>query len=289
MGFFSSLCSFVDGFVSSCVGAVCSVVSGVAGAIGAGIAAISSGLAALAAPVLATLGGLGPLVGIVMGVLSALNAIAQMLGVSKKDQEELGADAMMHPEIRPQDYDSVSDYLDALEAAKTPEDEMKRSRMSPDEKIRARFVGAGIQYAGIKEKLDLDVSMDTFADMARCGLTAGEQLDTLRQMKAAGMSPDSFQAAIHGDAAAVRELTAILPDWDDRMALYDQTCDFQYEHARDNIQKLIPKDTVTVDNVRFITQEACDYINQTTEAGRREADAMSLGAQGPQANASQER
>ena len=289
MGFFSSFCDFVGGCFSSCVSLACSVVSGVAGAIGAGIAAISSGLAALAAPVLATLGGLGPLVGIVMGVLSALNAIAQMLGVSKKDQEELGADALMHPEIRRQDFDSVSDYLDALEAAKTPEDEMERSRMSPEKRIMARFIGAGIQYAGIKEKLDLDVSMDTFASMARCGLTAGEQLDTLRQMKASGMSPDSFQAAIHGDAAAVRELTAILPDWNDRMALYDQTCDFQNEHARDNIQQLIPKDTVTVDNVRFITQEACDYINQATEAGRREADAMSLGAQGPQANASQER
>lgn len=289
MGLFSSFCSFVSDCFSACASAVCSVASGLAGAIGATIASISSGLAALATPVLATLGGLGPLVGIVMGVLSALNAIAQMLGVSKKDQEELGADAMMHPEIRPQDYDSVSDYLDALEAAKTPEDEMKRSRMSPDDKIRARFVGAGIQYAGIKEKLDLDVSMDTFADMARCGLTAGEQLDTLRQMKAAGMSPDSFQAAIHGDAAAVRELTAILPDWDDRMAIYDQTCEFKNEHARDNIQELMPKDTVTVDNVRFITQEACDYINQTTEAGRREAEAMSLGAQGPQATASQNR
>ena len=172
MGFLSSLCSCIGGFVSSCVGAVCSVVSGVAGAIGAGIAAISSGLAALAAPVLATLGGLGPLVGIVMGVLSALNTIAQMLGVSKKDQEELGADAMMHPEIRPNDYDSISDYLEALEAAKTPEDEQRRSSMSPEDKIKARCIGAGIQYAGIKEKLDLDVSMDTFASMARCGLPA---------------------------------------------------------------------------------------------------------------------
>lgn len=138
MGIFSA----IGGFISGCVGAVANVCSSIGGAVASGI----SVLVATIAPHLAT-------------IVQIVTTIAQVLGILNKDDnpEDLG-EAMRKSDKKPEDFDSINDYIAHLR------EEIKSGKIVLDEdktdlqKNIDTALGAGLSIKAIDEKYNLQTS-----------------------------------------------------------------------------------------------------------------------------------
>lgn len=130
------------------VGSVCSAIGSVCCAIGG---AIATGIGALANAIAPYLGPLGQIV----------IAIAQTLGILDKDDnlEDLG-EAMRKSDKKPEDFDSINDYIAHLR------EEIKSGKIALDEgktdlqKNIDTALGAGLSIKAIDEKYNLQTSAE---------------------------------------------------------------------------------------------------------------------------------
>ena len=134
------------GSIGSAIGSVCSAIGSICSSIGGPIAAGIGALASAIAP------HLGP-------ILQIVTAIAQVLGILNKDDnpEDLG-EAMRKSDKKPEDFDSINDYIAHLR------EEIKSGKIVLDEdktdlqKNIDTALGAGLSIKAIDEKYNLQTS-----------------------------------------------------------------------------------------------------------------------------------
>lgn len=140
MGFWSGVGSFIGGVVSGIVDTCCAI----GGAIVDGVRALATTIAPYLEP-----------------IVRIVTAIAQALGILDKDDnlEDLG-EAMRKTDKKPEDFDSINDYIAYLR------EEIKSGKIALDEdktdlqKNIDTALGAGISIKAIDEKYNLQTSAE---------------------------------------------------------------------------------------------------------------------------------
>lgn len=162
MGFWSSVSSFVS--------SACSAIGSVASKIGSGIANVATSIASLGVSLAAKVGEAIKNVGISLGIIRP-----------EENMEELGEKAMLS-EKTPEDFDSISEYIDHLRNDVVIDKE-KFDSLSDAEKLARSSIGASITLKGINEKLDTVVSPAFMATVAAQDLAAKEIIGTIKAYK----------------------------------------------------------------------------------------------------------
>jgi len=145
---------------------VCSFVSSVCSTISSAVSSIGSALVSSASKMLSVVGKQLEPVSMIIQVVAAL------IGVLTKDDdvEEIGAKAMQPESKKPEDFDSIAEYIDYLrEEVKL--DKEKFDKASDTEKAARTAVGASIVAKGIGEKKGFDIPLETWVAMAKLNLT----------------------------------------------------------------------------------------------------------------------
>jgi hypothetical protein len=150
MGFFSSACSFVGSCISGAISAVSSAIGSIGSALGKGALSVL---------------GLNPT--IIEAVIAVVQMVAQLLGVTKEDEtpEELG-DKAMRADQKLEDFDTTEKYMNYLRED-VDFDREEFDKLSDEEKLARSAIGTAISMKGISEKKDVDISLDTWATMAK--------------------------------------------------------------------------------------------------------------------------
>lgn len=136
------------GSIGSAIGSICSGVVSVCSSIGGAIATRIGALASAIAPYL------GPIAQIV-------TTIAQVLGILTKDDnpEHLG-EAMRKSDKKPEDFDSINDYIANLrEEIKSGKIELDENKTDLQKNIDIAL-GAGLSIKAIDEKYNLQTSAE---------------------------------------------------------------------------------------------------------------------------------
>lgn len=138
MGFLSSCCSLA----SSCFSAMGSALSGV-------FTALTTGLM----PFLAV-------------ALPIVSAIANLLGIGQEDIEpEQYGEAMSLADKKPEDFDSINEYIDYL-SAEIKEGNIDFSQSKTDiEKATYKAMGCSLMVKGIDEKYNLETDAEFWGSM----------------------------------------------------------------------------------------------------------------------------
>ena len=149
MGWFSSACSAVSGFIGGC----CSAISSACSAIGGAIAGVVGTLAASIAPFLAV-------------ALPIVSAIANLLGIGQKDIEpEQYGEAMTLADKKPEDFDSINEYIDYL-SAEIKDGNIDFSQPKTEEQKAAyKAMGCSLMVKGIDEKYNLETDAEFWGSM----------------------------------------------------------------------------------------------------------------------------
>jgi hypothetical protein len=151
--------------IGAAIGAIGSTIGSVAGSLG--------GLAATALKVAAPW--LGPIANII-------SAVAQMLGVFKKDDniEEMGAKAMQPEAKSREDFESYAEYTEHLRND-VELDREKFEKAGPAEKLARTAVGTTIAMRGINEEKGFDIPIEAWVSMGKLGLdeTKVKEIDTI--------------------------------------------------------------------------------------------------------------
>ncbi|MCI7046507.1 hypothetical protein [Helicobacter sp.] len=163
MGFFSAIGSAI-GSVCSAVGSVCSAIGGaVMGAVGA-IASV-----------------IAPYIGVIATVVQA---IAHVLGViSPEDKPEKLAQAAEQLGKKPEDFNSISEYIQALKDAIKNGDVSIKEELSPEESLKYTLLGTGILIKGLDEKLEMQTSGEFWASVGKANVEPKEVLSILENVK----------------------------------------------------------------------------------------------------------
>ncbi|EJG0997522.1 hypothetical protein BBM40_11015 [Vibrio parahaemolyticus] len=171
MGFWSSVSSFVS--------SACSAIGSVASKIGSGIANVATSIASLGVTLAAKVGEAIKNVGISLGIIRP-----------EDNMEELGEKAMLS-EKTPEDFDSISEYIDHLRNDVVIDKE-KFDSLSDAEKLARSSIGASITLKGINEKLDTVVSPAFMATVAAQDLEAKEIIGTIKAYKEKNLNTDDY-------------------------------------------------------------------------------------------------
>ncbi|WP_205619479.1 hypothetical protein [Ferrimonas senticii] len=178
MGFWSS----VSSFVSSVSSAISSAVSNLGSAISS------------AATKIAELG-----VDLAQRVGETIRAIATGLGVlSPKDNlQELGEKALMCDK-KPEDFDSFNDYINHLRT-EVSIDKEKFAALDEKELLARAAIGASITLKGINEKLDMAITPEFLATVAKQELETEEIMATIHAYKDSGLKVDDYNRYINNE------------------------------------------------------------------------------------------
>ena len=162
MGFWSGVCSFVSG--------ACSAISSVVSSIGRGIANVATTITSLGVELAAK-------------VSDAIKAVGISLGIIKPEDtmEELGERAILSDK-KPEDFDSINDYIDHLKN-NVPFDKEKFTNLDEKELLARSSIGASITLKGINEKLNATVTPEFMATVASQELEANEIIETIKIYK----------------------------------------------------------------------------------------------------------
>ena len=168
MGLFST----IGGAISACVSVASKLVSTVAPAI-----------ASLAKPVL-ELSKIAVKV-VVQAVVTLVSEVAKSLGIVDQDMEpeELGARAMQNKDIKPEDFNSKKEYIEALKNAEFDEEKFKEDMKSDSYKLACTAVGTGLEVQGIAENMAIGVPLDFFVTAAKGKMNATDTIGLLTSMK----------------------------------------------------------------------------------------------------------
>lgn len=147
MGFFSDIGSAISSGLSSLGSAISSACSSVV----SGLSSVVSNFA----PLINALSVAVPQLGTLAKVVTAIEAIATLLGVMGKDEtiEDLGDRAIQAQEagIHPQDFSTYKEYVSAIKNFEL--DPKKSAEIKETDKMVA---GIGVQYWGFEEMLGVD-------------------------------------------------------------------------------------------------------------------------------------
>lgn len=141
--------------IGSVIGAVCSAVESVCSAVGGAIAAGISTLATAIAPYLAT-------------VATIVSAIANILGIFKENErpEDLGQ-AMEQMDKKPEDFDSINEYIDYLREGIRSGEVKLNDNLSDIQKAAYTATGAALGIKAIDEKYQLQTSDEFWGQMGK--------------------------------------------------------------------------------------------------------------------------
>lgn len=173
-GLFSSVCSAVGSALSSVCSAVGSLCSGIGGAVMRGVSAL--------APTLA------PHILVFVAVISILAEL-----FTDKPKEEKPEEIAMKAEQadkKPEDFDSISDYLEYLRN-EVKLDPAKLEKLTPEERQKYQLVGLGLYIKDIEEKSGLKLDPDFVKAIPKLkdqGYEAADIANLMQSMKNNGVT-----------------------------------------------------------------------------------------------------
>ncbi|MCL4101999.1 hypothetical protein [Fibrobacter sp. HC4] len=176
------------GAIGSAIGGICSGLAGVVGSLGAGIASIAATIGKIAA---------NPIFGLVIQLVCEIAKV--FCGRPEKETpEEMGA--MMEEGakmgIKPNDYKSTKEYLDALrEKVKIDEKRMNEIRSNDVKCCAYKCVGAGAYMKDAQERLSMSIPIDVLKIGAVCKMGAEQLVDFARGCSA---STSDISAYLNG-------------------------------------------------------------------------------------------
>ncbi len=180
MGFLSGLGSFVSGAVS----AISSAIGSVGGALG-GIATAATKMLGLALPH----------IGLVVDAISMVGKLLAVLN-EKDDPEELGAKAIS-TDKKPEDFDTFNDYIDFLRND-VEIDKEKLENSDKTTKLANTVLGASITAKGIEEKLNSNIPLSFWKDVAVQALKSNEIVKTIEKYKENNVSLEKYSDFVDG-------------------------------------------------------------------------------------------
>ena len=168
MGFFSA----IGGAISACVSVASKLVS-----------AVTPAIASLAKPVL-ELAKIAVKV-VVQAVVTLVSEVAKSLGIVDQDMEpeELGARAMQNKDIKPDDFNSKKEYIEALKKAEFDKEKFNEDIKSDSYKLACTAVGTGLEVKAIAEDMAIGVPLDFFVTAAKGKMNAADTISLLTSMK----------------------------------------------------------------------------------------------------------
>lgn len=178
MGFWST----VGSFVGSAVSAVSSAMS----SIGSSLASSATKLLEMGAKYLEP-------------VIQAIQSVGTMLGIIKPEEnmEELGAKAMS-ADKKPEDFDSITEYIDYLRNDVTIDTE-KLKNTDSSSRLASKAVGASITSRGIEEKLGSSISMEFWKEVGQQNLTSEKITKTIEAYKKNNIDTSQYSDYMKGD------------------------------------------------------------------------------------------
>lgn len=169
--FFEGVSSFCSSIVSG-IESVCSAIGG----------ALFSGVGGVAAVASALIPGVGlPEIVLAVKVISVIvSSVAEILGLTTKEEkpEQIGM-AAEEADLKPADFDSVSEYIDYLRnEMKTMDLDRRVEGLSDEARVKYQAIGSAILIKGIEEKYSgLEIPADFWQTAAKLDLK-GEEVKT---------------------------------------------------------------------------------------------------------------
>lgn len=181
------------GFLSGAVATVAGVFKGAVSLLGTVVPALTATISpvlGLAAKALA-------------GASALAHTIAQFCGVTPPNvtQEELGARAVQNSNLKPENFDSHCDFINALCAA--PFDRKAFEASTQEQKDAYRIAGFGIESVAVGEKLGIATNPQFYAACARAGIKDGAGgVQLINSLKSNGIHDTSAftEYVEHGDS-----------------------------------------------------------------------------------------
>jgi len=194
MGFLSALGSFFSG-VCSAVGSICS----------------SIGLGPIGTALTAAIAALNPVVGLIIAAIPLVCKIIDLLAPKEVKTEEirtgeLAVKAEVCQDIKPENYESYSEYIKAVseDVDKDPvkkasvEDKMKTR--TEEEENAHKLVSVAIAGKVIAEKLDTDDVDPVFlGKINACGFDADKTVNFIKGLQEEGVSTTDVNKYFDGD------------------------------------------------------------------------------------------
>ncbi len=178
MGFWSGLCSAVS--------SACSVISSTVSSIGSSIASAATSIASLGISLAAKVSDAIKSVGISLGIISPGDTM-----------EELGERAMLSDK-KPEDFDSINDYIDHLRN-NVVFDKEKFDSLDEKDLLARSSIGASITLKGINEKLDATVTSSFMAKVASQELETDEIIGTIKAYKEKELKLDNYELYLNDE------------------------------------------------------------------------------------------
>lgn len=178
MGLFSSFCSVVS--------SACSVISSVASSIGSSIVSAATSIASLG-------------ISLAAKVSDAIKSVGISLGIIRPEDtmEELGERAMLSDK-KPEDFDSINDYIDHLRN-NVVFDKEKFDNLDEKDLLARSSIGASITLKGINEKLDATVTQSFMAKAASQDLETDEIIGTIKAYKEKELKLDDYELYLNDE------------------------------------------------------------------------------------------
>lgn len=178
MGLFSSFCSVVS--------SACSVISSVASSIGSSIVSAATSIASLG-------------ISLAAKVSDAIKSVGISLGIIRPEDtmEELGERAMLSDK-KPEDFDSINDYIDHLRN-NVVFDKEKFDNLDEKDLLARSSIGASITLKGINEKLDATVTQSFMAKAASQDLKTDEIIGTIKAYKEKELKLDDYELYLNDE------------------------------------------------------------------------------------------
>jgi len=171
MGLWDSICSVCS--------AACSVISSAVSSIGSAVAKVATEVVNLGVELAGKVGEAIKDVGISLGILKPHENI-----------EELGEKAMLSDK-KPEDFNSINDYIDHLRNNVTIDKE-KFEKLDDKELLARSAIGASITLKSINEKLETAVTPEFMAEVAKQELTADQIVGTIKTYKENNLKTDDY-------------------------------------------------------------------------------------------------
>lgn len=207
----------IGGAIASFVGSVGTAVASIGSAIGSAIAAVGPALSKFAKPVIECFKGLiarfpdldiDRLKALIETTMKIVHAVMDILGINKHqmDQQGIGERALQNPEIKPEDYDTTEEYLDALHVGKYEKGKHPAGISDNAWEAMCHVVGTGLEVKAISEKMKMATPLTFFCDCAKAGLSAKDVIDcrgggVLEKMRENGVTDASeFSRYVSSDS-----------------------------------------------------------------------------------------
>ena len=178
MGLFSSFCSVVR--------SACSAISSAVSSIGSSIASAATSIASLGISLAAKVSDAIKSVGISLGIISPGDTM-----------EELGERAMLSDK-KPEDFDSINDYIDHLRN-NVPFDKEAFDSLDEKDLLARSSIGASITLKGINEKLDATVTPEFMATVVAQELETDEVIGTIKAYEERDLKLDDYELYLNDE------------------------------------------------------------------------------------------